>query len=269
MANPYYKQHWIEVEPERHAAYDQILGFHPGLEPMLAALELSAGGGALRVLDVGSGPGHTTLELGRRVGARGHVIGIDINREFAERAAARAREAGLAEVVEFKIGGFPPLPFPDSSFERVWCKNVLEYVDSASETVAEMARVTAAGGIVAAVDSDWEMIGLELEPQAQARSDRVIAAAKRIAVKEPRIGRRLFGLFREAGLREVKVTVMAGADTVGRATPMLRASLARYAVDSGEIPAEEVSVWLGDIDRAIERGRFLFILPQFVARGTK
>jgi hypothetical protein len=32
MANPYYKQHWIELEAERHQANNHILGYHPALE---------------------------------------------------------------------------------------------------------------------------------------------------------------------------------------------------------------------------------------------
>ena len=118
MANPYYKQHWIDIEPERHAAYDQILGYHPGLEPIIRPLELTQG---LRVLDVGSGPAHTTIELARRVAPSGTVTGVDINAEFIARAGARAREAKLP--VEFTHSGFPPLPFPTASFDRVFCKN--------------------------------------------------------------------------------------------------------------------------------------------------
>lgn len=97
----------------------------------------------------------------------------------------------------------------------------------------------------------------------------MIAAAKSIAVKEPRIGRMLLRLFREAGLTEVKVEVFAGADTTGRAAPMLKISLARYARDSGQFAASEVDGWLKDIDDAISRGRYCFVLPQFVVRGIK
>ena len=90
---------------------------------------------------------------------------------------------------------FPPLPFPDASFDRVWCKNVLEYVDSAADTVAEMARVTAPGGVVVAVDSDWDMIALDIGRDARELSDRILAASKALAINEPRIGRRLYGTF--------------------------------------------------------------------------
>jgi len=125
------------------------------------------------------------------------------------------------------------------------------------------------GGLVVASDSDWEMMVLEVGPAAQARSDRIVAAAKAIALKEPKIGRRLYGLFRDAGLREVKVKVFSGPDQAGRTTPMQRASLANYAAASGQIDREEIQQWLADIELAVESGRYLFILPQFVVRGVK
>ena len=264
MAEPYYKQHWIDIEPERIAAYDQILGYHPALEPILRPLDLRDG---LRVLDVGCGPAHTTMELARRVGASGKVTGVDINREFIERSTARAREKNFA--IDFVHSGFPPLPFPNASFDRVFCKNVLEYVDSAVDTVAEMARVAAPGGIVVASDSDWDLMVLETGESNRERNERVLSASKGIAIKEPRIGRQLFGLFRAAGLKEVKLEILAGADTVGRSLPMLKASFARYAHDSGRIANNEIAGWLASIDRAIEEGTFLFILPQFVVRGIR
>ena len=264
MAEPYYKQHWVDIDSDRHSAYDKILAFHPAMEPLLRPLDLKAG---LRVLDVGSGPGHTALELARRVALGGKVTGVDINAEFVERSGARAREAKLA--AEFVLSAFPPLPFPDASFDRVWCKNVLEYVDSAADTVAEMARVTAPGGIVVASDSDWDLLVLETGEANRERNERVLAASKSIAIKEPRIGRMLFGLFRDAGLTDVKVEILAGADTAGRSLPMLKASFARYAHDSGRIADAEIAAWLASVERAIEQESFFFVLPQFVVRGAR
>jgi SAM-dependent methyltransferase len=54
-----------------------------------------------RVLDVGCGCGATTLELARRVEARGFATGLDLSGPMLERARQRAAEAGLGNV-EFR-----------------------------------------------------------------------------------------------------------------------------------------------------------------------
>ena len=113
------------------------------------------------------------------------------------------------------------------------------------------------------------MLALDLGAAARERSDRILAASKAIAIKEPQIGRQLYRLFRAAGLDDVKVEIHAGADTAGRSLPMLKASFARYARDSGKIAAAEVDGWFADIDRAVAGGSFLFVLPQFVVRGIR
>src|SRR5262249_23753382 len=101
------------------------------------------------------------------------------------------------------------------------------------------------------------------------RSERALAAAKSIAIKEPKIGRMLYSLFRATRLKDVRVEVFAGADTVGRAVPMLKASIARYACDSGQIARDEVEQWLSDIDEAIAEWQYLMVLPQFVVSTRK
>src|SRR5271156_4861130 len=111
MAEPYYKQHWVAIDPPHHSASNKPLAYHPAMDSLLRPLDLKAG---LRVLDAGSGPGHTTFELARRVAPGGKVTGVDINAEFVERSGAHAREAKLE--AEFVQSGFPPLPFPDGSF---------------------------------------------------------------------------------------------------------------------------------------------------------
>jgi arsenite methyltransferase len=264
VAHPYYKQHWIDIEAEREQAYDQILAYHPGLEPLIRPLNLRPG---LKVLDVGSGPGYTTMEMARRVRSSGRIVGLDLNADFVKAASGRAHSNNLE--ICYVQSEFPPLPFRSRVFDRVFCKNVLEYVDSAADTVKEMARVAAIGATVVAIDSDWDMLALALPEHGHERSERALAAAKSIAVKEPKIGRMLYSLFRAAGLTEVRVEVFAGADTVGRAVPMLKASIARYASDSGKISKNEVERWLNDIDAAIAAGQYLMVLPQFVVRGTR
>src|SRR5262249_28444811 len=93
--------------------------------------------------------------------------------------------------ISFVQSESPPLPFRSGSFDRVLCKNLIESVHSAEDTVKEMARVAVGGGTVVAIDNDWDMLALALPDHARQRSEHVLAAAKSIAIKEPKIGRML------------------------------------------------------------------------------
>ena len=70
-----------------------------------AALEAAALRAGERVLDIGCGAGATTLEIARRVGAAGAVVGVDLSPQLLDVARGRAREAKLhVEFVEADAG---------------------------------------------------------------------------------------------------------------------------------------------------------------------
>lgn len=77
---------------EQHASVDRLLA-----DVARIALESAAPQPGERVIDVGCGSGTTVLELARRVGPAGHVLGIDVAQASVARAAARIAEAGLAQ----------------------------------------------------------------------------------------------------------------------------------------------------------------------------
>lgn len=61
-------------------------------------IERAAVAAGERVLDIGCGCGDSTLRLAQRVGTAGAVVGVDISAGMLQRAAERARSAGLAQV---------------------------------------------------------------------------------------------------------------------------------------------------------------------------
>lgn len=63
-----------------------------------AAADAAAVGAGEIVLDVGCGCGTTALDLARRVGSGGRVIGVDVSAPMVEVARQRTAEAGLANV---------------------------------------------------------------------------------------------------------------------------------------------------------------------------
>ena len=100
------------------------------------------------VLDVACGHGNFTVEIARRVGPSGLVIGLDIARRMLDRAARRVRDAGLENVVLLRADALA-LPFADGVLNRVNCAGGLHQLPDLTRAVAELARVTAPGAHVA------------------------------------------------------------------------------------------------------------------------
>ncbi len=78
---------WIRFQ----RAIDEQIGSLGGIAMDRAEIRLGE-----RVLDVGCGCGDTTLELARRVGPSGFVVGLDVSAPMLGEAERRARERGAA-----------------------------------------------------------------------------------------------------------------------------------------------------------------------------
>ncbi len=257
----YYQEHWAEIEPERMARYEAMFQWRDGHEALIAPAGIREG---QRVVDYGCGPGALSVELARRVGPRGKIFALDINREFLARTDKLASEQGFSASIETRQVDGEALPLEDGCADRVICKNVLEYVPDPAGTLREFHRVLKAGGIAHVSDSDWGMV--LLEPLGEAFSELMEAAG--IAFRTPMIGRRLYGLFREAGFQDVKVQVLVSADTEGALRPVLH-NMAGYARTSGRMNDEAIHRILEGIDRAIQKETYLAVLPQFLVTGVR
>jgi SAM-dependent methyltransferase len=97
------------------------------------------------VLDLGSGPGFDCLLAARRVGARGHVIGVDMTPEMVFRAREHAEEAEITNV-EFRLGEIEHLPVADSSVDVIISNCVINLAIDKGQVFREAFRVLKPGG---------------------------------------------------------------------------------------------------------------------------
>jgi ubiquinone/menaquinone biosynthesis C-methylase UbiE len=259
----YYHDHWVAIEPERLARYDEMFRLDDRrAERLLAPMALAPGQVAL---DLGCGPGYVAAQIARLVGPSGRVHALDVNAEFVARARAVAAQAGVSERVAVQQLAGERFPLPDATCDRALAKNVLEYVPSVDATLRELHRTLKPGGTLTAMDSDWGFVLIEpLSPD----EVRELFAAAAPAFREPYVGRKLRGAFRRAGFRDVQVDVVASADEKGFLRPVVENMLG-YARSFGTLGEARCAELRARVDAAIASGDFLAVLPQFVVRGVR
>ena len=97
------------------------------------------------VLDVCCGTGDLALELARRVGSEGSVIGCDFSEPMLELARDKARVRGAGQV-RFEWADALELPYPDGSFDAATVAFGARNLADLGRGLAELTRVLKPGG---------------------------------------------------------------------------------------------------------------------------
>jgi ubiquinone/menaquinone biosynthesis C-methylase UbiE len=114
---------------------------------MLEAVDLKP---MQRVVDVGCGAGTLTLDIARRVGPNGRVIGIDLGEDVIEVARSRARARRLSNT-RFVVGDATRHRFPRGRIDAVTSRFGSCRFDDAVEGYANLRRSLRRGGKLAFV----------------------------------------------------------------------------------------------------------------------
>ena len=139
-------------EPQVQAMFDRIAGVYDLMNSVMTAglhhrwreraADMAALGPGDRALDVATGTGDLAIELSRRVGPQGEVVGSDFSEGMLELARRKAPE------LRFEHGNALALPYDDDSFDAATVGFGARNFSDLPQGLREMARVVRSGGRV-------------------------------------------------------------------------------------------------------------------------
>lgn len=120
------------------------------------ALELKSGATAA---DLGFGGGLGLGMLAERVGAQGHVIGVDFSPTMVRRASGHFDREIAAGRMQLQVGSITELPLKEGSIDGAMTINTIYFIAELDRVFSELVRVLARSGRAVVGIGDPENMG--------------------------------------------------------------------------------------------------------------
>jgi len=115
----------------------------------LAMLDRTA---PLKIADIGSGTGASTILLARLLNAR--ITAVDFLQEFLEVLEGRAKNIGLSEKITTLVCSMDNLPFGDEEYDVIWSEGAI-YNIGFEKGVMDWNRYLKIGGLLVVSEITW------------------------------------------------------------------------------------------------------------------
>jgi SAM-dependent methyltransferase len=154
-----------------------------------------------RVLDLGAGPGFAAMDLARRVGPQGQVLGLEHSPAYVAAGRRLAAEAGLAQL-ELRQHDLLRDPLPREGFDLAWMRWVAMFLADLEPLLTQLPQALRPGGrLVLHEYVHWDSFGLHPHGIAIHRFGQVVQRSFRQAGGDPDVNRRLPSLLAARGFR--------------------------------------------------------------------
>ena len=219
----------------------------------LAALDADG----LQVADLATGPGRTVRAMLAVAPEAIRIHAVDSASSLDDEVLHDARvRSVLADLEE-------PLPFADSTLDRVISLNVAEHLADPAAHLLECFRVLRPGGLLVLAHSDWDTVLLASDDDRLTRTlvDRFVTAVPRWAERaDGFMGRKLLGLAIGSPFEVVGVETWADCHRrfdQGSVAWKVAVGVLAATKDDPELSARATD-WVEDLGRLAREGRFLF-----------
>lgn len=156
-----------------------------------------------RVLEAGCGVGSQTLVLARN-NPQVSFVSVDICPQSLDQARALIQKEKIQNV-KFEQADLFHLPYPPNSFDHVFLCFVLEHIPDPVSALRVLMSVLKPGGTLTAIEGDHGSTYFYPDNEYSRRAIQCLVDLQAGAGGDALIGRRLYPLFVQAGLGQVKV----------------------------------------------------------------
>jgi ubiquinone/menaquinone biosynthesis C-methylase UbiE len=232
----------------------------------LRSFDLVGAAPGRRILDLGCGNGDDAIDLARRVGSQGYVLGVDYSEAMVQEC--RKRCAGLDLNLEFQQGDASSLNLPSNRFDGTRSDRVFQHLGRPEIALAEIVRVTKPGGRVVISDPDYGGLLIDSDHTELVRK---LSELTNKASANPWSGRRLPAMFKDAGLVEVTLYIEFTMFTYEFLAMSAKTfGLTEDTVEgSGVLTAPELRTLFAEFEHRTQTGRWLAGVPFFIVSGRK
>ena len=217
-------------------------------------LNLQAGD---RVVDVGCGTGTAVYELSEK---GFQALGADNSAQIID--IAKQRHPNQI----FEVAFAESLPFEDGFLQGYRAERLYQHLPEPAVGLKEAFRVLSPAGRIVLVDQDFDTMAVD---SADHSTTRALTRAFCDSIKHGWIGRRYYGLLKEAGFQDVKVAVSTKIYTRYAQMFYVIQGMANAGKAAGIISGEQAEAWVADQKRRDEEGRFFLAMPFFIGSATR
>lgn len=240
-----------ESAAESYERYLVPLFFAPGAQYLieLAALRLGE-----RVLDLACGTGIVARSAASKVSANGMVVGLDLNEGML--TVARKASSDISPLIKWQRADARSIPFPDSTFDIVFCQQGLQFFPDRSATLREAHRVLGPNGRLALSamrpikhNSAYVLLAEALERYVGSDAGRMMCS-----VFLPLSTNELRDLLKSAGFQDVRILIGIGPVRYPSVKEFLRREMASSPL-AGQIKSLSDDVFrmmVRDLEAALE-----------------
>lgn len=240
----------------------------PSTNALLDRLEPMAN---LMVIDAACGGGDVTVELSRRVGRGGRVVGLDLDPGKLEAAQELVARSDAANCTFIQCDATQAWPIYDADI--VYARFILTHLREPEKLLASAWNALKPGGVMVIEDIDVDGCFWHPASEIVAKWRTLYASVVRLRGGDPCIGRRLDTLLENCSFQDVQSALVHPYGRQGpakQAVVMTFHAIAESVLTAGLLTEPAVKALLQDVDAYAARTDTTISMPRvFQAWGRK